>query len=65
VERSDVIHDRFCKNVRRIPRFSVNGVAELEMNTGSRRGKVLCLVVKYWPRILQMEKEEIVRGCHD
>jgi hypothetical protein len=29
------------------------------------RGKVLCLVVEYCLRTLQMDKEELVRGCYE
>jgi hypothetical protein len=42
-----VIHGRLCKKILGIPRFAVNGVAELELGRDSRRGKVLCLSVKY------------------
>jgi hypothetical protein len=45
------------------PRFATNGVAELEL--GSRRGKALCLAVKYWQRTLQMGKEELARVCYE
>jgi hypothetical protein len=37
----------------------VNGVTELELGG---RDKVLCLVVKYWLGMLQMDKEELGRG---
>jgi hypothetical protein len=40
-------------------------VAELEFGRGSRRGKVLSSLVKYWLRILQMVKEELVREFYD
>jgi hypothetical protein len=31
----------------------------------SRGDKVLCLVVKYWPRIVQIYTEKLVIGCHE
>jgi hypothetical protein len=43
----------------------VNGVAKLELGRDSRRGKVLCLAVKYWLQILQMGKEELGRVCYE
>jgi hypothetical protein len=43
-----------------MPRFRANGVAELELGRDSRRSKVLCLVEKYWLRILQVNKEQLV-----
>jgi hypothetical protein len=40
-------------------------VTELEMGRDSRRNKELCLAVKYWLRISQMDKEELVRVCYE
>jgi hypothetical protein len=60
-----IIQGRFCKKILRIPRFAANGVAELELGRDSRRGKVLCVAVKYWLRILQMDRGELVRGCYE
>jgi hypothetical protein len=37
-------------------RFSANGAAELELRRDSRRGKVMSMMVKYWQKILQMER---------
>jgi hypothetical protein len=48
-----------------IPRFAANWVAELEFGRDSSRGKVLSMFVKYWQRILQMDKAELVRVCYD
>jgi hypothetical protein len=45
-KRTDVIQGRVFKKVLRIPRFIANGVAELELRTNSRTGKVLCLAVR-------------------
>jgi hypothetical protein len=64
-ERDCSVQGRFCKNVLRIPRFVTNGFADLELGRDSRRGKVLCLTMKYWLRILRMEKEELVKGCYE
>jgi hypothetical protein len=48
-----------------IPSFAANGVAELELGRDSRRGKVMSTLVKHWQRILQMDKDDLVRVCHD
>jgi hypothetical protein len=61
----DIIHGRLCKKLLGIPRFATIGVAEIELGRDSRRGKVLCLAVKYWQRTLQMDKEELVRVCYE
>jgi hypothetical protein len=50
-KETDKIHERFCKKLIRMPRFEVNGVAKLELGMNSRRGKVLCAIVKYLIRI--------------
>jgi hypothetical protein len=55
----DIIYGRLCKKILGIPRFSANGVAEVELGRDSRRAEVLCLAVKYWLRTLQMDKEEL------
>jgi hypothetical protein len=54
-----------CKKILGIPSFAANGVAELELGRDSRRGKVMSTLVKYWQRILQMDKDDLVRVCHD
>jgi hypothetical protein len=59
------IHGRMCKKILGIPRFAANGVAELELGRDSRRGKVMSTSVKYWQRILQMDKDDLVRVCYD
>lgn len=46
-----------CKTILGIYRCAANRVAELELGTDGMRGKVLCLAVKYWLRILQMDEE--------
>jgi hypothetical protein len=51
----DVIQSRLRKKVLRLLRFAANVVAELEMDRNGRRGKVLCLAVKYWLRILSTD----------
>jgi hypothetical protein len=61
----DKIHGRMCKKILGIPRFAANGVAELELGTDSRRDKVMSTLVKYWQRILQMDKDDLVRVCYD
>jgi hypothetical protein len=61
----DIIHGRLCKKILGIPRYAANGFAELELGRDSRRGKVLCLAVKYWKRTLQVDKEELVRVCYE
>jgi hypothetical protein len=54
-----------CKKILGIPRFAANGEAELELSRDSRRGKVMRILVKYWQRILQMDKDDLVRVCYD
>jgi hypothetical protein len=48
-----------------LPRFAVTGVTEVEMTRDSRRGKLLCLAVKFRLRTLQMDKEKLVRLCYE
>jgi 1,2-phenylacetyl-CoA epoxidase catalytic subunit len=48
-----------------IARFVANGVAELELGRDSRRGEVMITLVKNWQRILQMDKDDLVRVCYD
>jgi hypothetical protein len=48
-----------------IPIFAANAVAEIELGRDSRRGKVLCLAVKYWLRTIQMDKEELGWVCFE
>jgi hypothetical protein len=64
-KKTDIIHGRLCKKLLGIPRFAEDGVAELELGRDSRRGKVLCFAVKYWQRILLVDKEELVRVCYE
>jgi hypothetical protein len=64
-KETDIIHGRLCKKILGILRFAANGVAEIELERDSRRGKVLCLAVKYWLRTLQMDKEELVGVCYE
>jgi hypothetical protein len=37
----------------------------IELGRDSRRGKVMRTLVKYWQRILQMDRNELVRVCYD
>jgi hypothetical protein len=53
------------KQILGILRFAANGVAELKLGRDSRRGKVMSTLVKYSQRILQMDKEDLVRVCYD
>jgi hypothetical protein len=43
-----------------MPGFAGNSAAVLKLGTNSGGGKILCLVLKSWLTILQMEKEELV-----
>jgi hypothetical protein len=61
----DKIHIRFCKIILGMPRSAGNTVAELELGRDSRRGKVLCMTVKYWIRLLSMDSEETARVCYE
>jgi 1,2-phenylacetyl-CoA epoxidase catalytic subunit len=54
-----------CKKILGIPRFAAHVVIELELGRHSRRVKVMSTLVKYWQRILQMDKDELVRVCYD
>jgi hypothetical protein len=54
-----------AKKILGISRFAANGVAELELGRDSRRGKVMSTLVKYWQRILQMDKDDLVTACYD
>jgi hypothetical protein len=47
-----------CAKNLGIPRFAANRVVELELGRDST-------LVKYWQRILQMGKDDLVRVCHD
>jgi hypothetical protein len=48
-----------------VPIFAASGVAELELGRDSTRGKVMSTLVKFWQRILQMDKDDLVRVCYD
>jgi hypothetical protein len=61
----DKIHGRMCKKILGIPRFAANGVTELELGRDSRRGKVMNSLVTYWPRISQMDKDDLVKVFYD
>jgi hypothetical protein len=45
----------------------MNEVAKLEMgrHNNSRRGRVLCLAMKYWLSMLQMGEDELVRERYE
>jgi len=45
----------------KMPGFAANSMAELKLGTNSEGGKILCLVLKSWLTILQMEKDKIVK----
>jgi hypothetical protein len=64
-KETDKIHGRMSRKVLGNPRFVANGVAELELSRDSRRGKVMSTLVKYWQRILQMDKDDLLRVCYD
>jgi hypothetical protein len=61
----DKIHGRMCKKILGIPRFTANGVTELELGRDSRRSKVMNSLVTYWPRISQMDKDDLVKVSYD
>jgi hypothetical protein len=54
-----------CQKNLGITKFAANGVAELELGRNTRRVKVMSTLVKYWQRILQMDKDDLVRVCYD
>jgi hypothetical protein len=43
----DDIQGRFCNRVTRSPRNTTKGAAEWELGRESRRGRMLCSIVKY------------------
>lgn len=47
----------------RVSRCAANGITISQLGRDSGRGKVLCLAVKCWLRVLQADKEELVKGC--
>jgi hypothetical protein len=53
------IHRIICNKVLGLPTFAANSMAELKLEGGSRRGKVLCRSVKYWLHLLHRDSEEI------
>jgi hypothetical protein len=46
-------------------RFAINIVDKCEFGRDTRRGKVLCMIVKYWLRLLHMDIHEIIRNCYE
>jgi hypothetical protein len=48
-----------------VPRSAVNGAAELEFGRNSRRGEVLCVIVKCGVGIVHMDTLELVRECYE
>jgi hypothetical protein len=58
------VYNGHCNKILGIPRFAPNGVAELKLGRDSRRGKVLCLAMKFWQRTPQVDKEELLRVCY-
>jgi hypothetical protein len=47
--------------VIRSPRNTAKGAAEWELGRETRKGRMLCSVVKFWYRTLLMEKEELLK----
>jgi hypothetical protein len=50
----------FCKQA-----ISPRNAAEWEFCVESRKGKMLCTIVKYWNRILLMEQDELLICCYE
>jgi hypothetical protein len=61
----DKIHGRICKKILGILRSAANGVTELKLGRDRRRGKVMSTLVRYSQKILQMDKDDLVRVCYD
>jgi hypothetical protein len=57
----DKIHGRICKKNLGNSEIAANGVTELKLGRDSRRGKVMSTWVRYSLRILQMDKDDLVR----
>jgi len=56
---------KICKEILKICRFGVFGVAQLDLDRSRRRGTILCLAVKYRLRILHMGRYELTRDWDD
>jgi hypothetical protein len=56
---------RFCNRVIGSPRNTAKGAAEWELGRESRKGRILCSVVKYWYRTLLMEKDELLNCSYE
>jgi hypothetical protein len=54
-KETDYKQGRFCKKLMQVLISTVNGVAELESGRNRRKEKVLCMIVKYWIRIMHMD----------
>lgn len=59
------IQESFYRNVLRILRNLANGTAVWELCRESSRGRMLCLVVKYLCRIMQMTQWVLVISCYE
>jgi hypothetical protein len=64
-EIMDDIQGRFCNRGIRTLRNTEKGAAEWILGRESRRGTMLCSVVKYWHRTLLMEKDELLKCCYE
>jgi hypothetical protein len=61
----DKIQGRFCKNVIRSSNDTAKGTAEWERSGEDRKGKMISIIVKYWDRILLMEKDEFLKCYYE
>jgi hypothetical protein len=61
---ADAVHKRFSKKVG-LSRCAVNGMAEMELERESRRGKVIWLGVKSWQQIMHIDIQDMVRQCYE
>lgn len=59
------IQERFYKNVLRILRNPADGTAVWELCRESSRSRMLCLVVKYLCRIMQMAEKVLIISCYE
>jgi hypothetical protein len=58
------LRDDFLKKVIRSPRSTPNGAAEWEIGSGRTKSKTLCRLIKYWCRVVLVEKDELLKNCY-
>ena len=59
------IQGKFCKKMLRNSKNAAKRAAGSELGRDSRRGKILCTVIKYRVRVKQSAEEELVEHCYE